>query len=80
MSQSDDLLFELGCEELPPVSLKKLSNALLSNIQQGLDQADLSYGECIAYATPRRLAVLIKDLAPAQADKSIDKRGPAIKA
>lgn len=80
MSQTQHLLFELGCEELPPASLRKLSDALLENIQQGLNQADLTYGECTAYATPRRLAVLIKDLASAQADKCIEKRGPAMQA
>jgi glycyl-tRNA synthetase beta chain len=48
-----------GCEEFPPASLRKLSDALLENIQQGLTQADLTFGEAIAYATPRRLAVLI---------------------
>ena len=80
MSDTQHLLFELGCEELPPASLRKLSDALLENIQQGLSQADLTFGECIAYATPRRLAVLIKDLVSAQADKSIEKRGPAIQA
>lgn len=80
MSDTQYLLFELGCEELPPVSLRKLSDALLENIQQGLTQADLNFGECIAYATPRRLAVLIKGLVSAQADKSIEKRGPAVQA
>lgn len=79
-NQTQHLLFELGCEELPPASLRKLSDASLENIQQGLTQADLSYGECIAYATPRRLAVLIKELVGAQADKSIEKRGPAVQA
>jgi len=80
MSTTQHLLFELGCEELPPTSLLKLSYALLENIKQGLAQADLSFGECIAYATPRRLAVVIKDLVAAQADKEIEKRGPAVKA
>ncbi|GFO71886.1 glycyl-tRNA synthetase beta chain [Bathymodiolus japonicus methanotrophic gill symbiont] len=80
MSNTQHLLFELGCEELPPASLRKLSNALLENVQQGLNQAGLNYGECIAYATPRRLAVLIKDLASSQADKHIEKRGPAVQA
>lgn len=78
MSDTQHLLFELGCEELPPASLRKLSDALLENIQQGLTQADLTFGEAIAYATPRRLAVLIEDLASSQADKSIEKRGPAL--
>ncbi|MBT6575387.1 MAG: glycine--tRNA ligase subunit beta [Gammaproteobacteria bacterium] len=80
MSDTQDLLFELGCEELPPASLRKLSDALLKNIQQGLTHADLSFGESIAYATPRRLAVLIKDLVSSQADKRIEKRGPALQA
>ncbi len=80
MSDSQHLLFELGCEELPPASLNKLSVALLTNIQQGLIQANLSFGECKAYATPRRLAVLINDLVSSQADKSIQKRGPAVQA
>ncbi len=80
MSQTQHLLFELGCEELPPASLLKLSNALLENIKLGLSEAELSFSECLAYATPRRLAVLIKDLASAQADKSIEKRGPSVAA
>jgi len=80
MRDTQHLLFELGCEELPPTSLLKLSNALLENIQQGLALADLSFSECIAYATPRRLAVVIKNLVAAQADKEIEKRGPAVKA
>lgn len=80
MSETQDLLFELGCEELPPASLSKLSDALLANIQQGLTQADLSFGESVSYATPRRLAVLIKNLSRVQADKSVEKRGPAVQA
>ena len=80
MSTDQDLLFELGCEELPPTSLLKLSNALLSGIENGLKEADLSYTSTHAYATPRRLAVIVKGLACSQADKSIEKRGPAVQA
>lgn len=80
MSDSKDLLFELGCEELPPKSLLKLSYALLINIEAGLKEAELSYTSAHAYATPRRLAVIIKDLNTAQPDKSVEKRGPAVQA
>ena len=80
MSQTKDLLFELGCEELPPKSLLKLSNALLNNIEAGLKSAELSYSTAVAYASPRRLAVIIKDLNSAQPDKSVEKRGPAVQA
>ena len=80
MTASNHLLFELGCEELPPKSLKKLSQALLDNILQGLQEAGLAYGQAKAYATPRRLAVLIEDLAGFQPDKTVEKRGPALQA
>jgi glycyl-tRNA synthetase beta chain len=80
MSTSKHLLFELGSEELPPKTLLKLSNALLNNIVQGLNAAELTFTGSKAYATPRRLAVFIENLSTAQPDKTIEKRGPAIQA
>ena len=80
MSTSKHLLFELGSEELPPKTLLKLSNALLNNIIQGLNAAELTFTGSKAYATPRRLAVFIENLASAQPDKIVEKRGPAIQA
>ncbi|MDO9167801.1 MAG: glycine--tRNA ligase subunit beta [Methylobacter sp.] len=80
MSTSKHLLFELGSEELPPKTLLKLSNALLNNIVQGLNAAELTFTGSKAYATPRRLAVFIENLASAQPDKTVEKRGPALQA
>jgi glycyl-tRNA synthetase beta chain len=80
MSTSNHLLFELGSEELPPKNLLKLSNALLNNIIQGLNAAELTFTGSKAYATPRRLAVFIENLASAQPDKIVEKRGPAVQA
>jgi len=80
MSNTNDLLFELGCEELPPKSLLKLSHALLSGIEAGLKEANLAYSSAHAYASPRRLAVIVKALNSAQPDKSVEKRGPAVQA
>jgi glycyl-tRNA synthetase beta chain len=80
MSSGKHLLFELGCEELPPKTLQQLSHALLNNIKQGMQTAGLDFSNCQAYATPRRLAVIIKDLAVTQPSKTIEKRGPAIQA
>ena len=80
MDTSKHLLFELGSEELPPKTLLKLSNALLAGIVQGLQSAELSFASSKAYATPRRLAVFIEDLAIKQSDKTVEKRGPAIQA
>jgi len=78
MVTSKHLLFELGSEELPPKTLLKLSHALLAGIVQGLQSAELTFSSTKAYATPRRLAVFIEDLAIKQPDKTVEKRGPAI--
>jgi len=80
MAASKHLLFELGSEELPPKTLLKLSNALLAGIVQGLQSAELTFSSSKAYATPRRLAVFIENLAIKQPDKTVEKRGPAIQA
>ena len=80
MATSKHLLFELGSEELPPKTLLKLSKALLAGIVQGLQSAELSFSSSKAYATPRRLAVFIENLAIKQPDKTVEKRGPAIQA
>ncbi len=80
MPEHADMLFELGTEELPPVALKRLSEALCREFEAGLADASLTHGEVIGYATPRRLAVLVKDLAARQPDRDIERRGPAIKA
>jgi len=74
------LLFELGSEELPPKTLVALSQALMANICQRLTEAELPFSDCKAYATPRRLAVLIENLSSQQPDKTVEKRGPAIQA
>jgi len=74
------LLFELGSEELPPKTLVKLSRALLDNILQSLKAAEIGFTGSKAYATPRRLAVFIENLAEQQPDKMVEKRGPAIQA
>lgn len=80
MPDTNDLLFELGTEELPPLALRHLSEALTKEFIAGLDHAGLSHGSVESYATPRRLAVLIKDCAMQQPDQQMERRGPAVQA
>jgi glycyl-tRNA synthetase beta chain len=80
MAEVRDLLFELGTEELPPKSLLNLSRALQAGVESGLVKAGLAHGEIVAYATPRRLALWIKNLATAQSDQIVERRGPALNA
>lgn len=75
-----DFLVEIGTEELPPKALNSLSESLAQGIENGLNQADLAYGKVHIYAAPRRLAVWIEQVALAQADKRVERRGPAKKA
>ncbi|WP_428623239.1 glycine--tRNA ligase subunit beta, partial [Sedimenticola sp.] len=79
-SHCADLLFELGTEELPPVALKKLSDALTNAFVEGLQRANLSHGPIHAYATPRRLAIWVEACATAQPDREIERRGPSVQA
>lgn len=75
-----DFLVEIGTEELPPKALQKLSNAFMDGIKAGLDEAELNYGDAAVYASPRRLAVRIEALQTKQADKTVERKGPAKKA
>lgn len=77
---TQDFLFELGTEELPPKSLKALSDSLVSEVKAGLADAGLDCEKVIGYAAPRRLAVLVTQLQAQQADRPFEKRGPAVKA
>lgn len=75
-----DLLIEIGTEELPPRSLRKLSLSFQKGVIEGLRLMNLEHGESQCFATPRRLAVLVRDLQEKQQDKLVEKRGPALAA
>ncbi|MGP5537358.1 glycine--tRNA ligase subunit beta [Psychrobacter glacincola] len=74
------ILFELGCEELPPKSLKPLRDALQASVTEQLNEAEISFDSIKAFAAPRRLALQIQGISDKQPDRSEQKRGPAIKA
>jgi glycyl-tRNA synthetase beta chain len=80
MTNIDNLLVELGTEELPPKPLKKLSDNFAALVRQGLTQAGLSFVDIIPYAAPRRLALKITGLNNKQPDRYVEKRGPALTA
>ncbi|MEL4274374.1 glycine--tRNA ligase subunit beta [Shewanella xiamenensis] len=74
----ENLLIELGTEELPPKALRKLAESFLANFTEELIKADLAFKSAVWYAAPRRLAINVTELAIAQADKIVEKRGPAV--
>ena len=74
----ENLLIEVGTEELPPKALRQLAESFVSNFTDELNKAELSFESAEWHASPRRLAFTIKQLVLAQADKVVEKRGPAI--
>ncbi len=74
------LLIELRTEELPPKSLKALSESFASSVFAALKEQAFASPQsvCTPYATPRRLALLITDVSAQQPDRVIEKKGPAV--
>ena len=80
MMSAQDFLVELGTEELPPKALKSLGEAFLAGIEKGLKASGLEYAKARYYAAPRRLAVLVEQLAAQQPDRSVRLDGPPVQA
>lgn len=71
-------LVEIGTEELPPKALRSLAESFAANFTAELNNAGLEHGEVSWFAAPRRLALKVANLSAAQADREVEKRGPAI--
>ena len=80
MSAYRDFLVEIGTEELPPKSLSTLSCAFADGVVKGLVDAGLQHGAVERFATPRRLAVRVRRLVEQQPDRTLERRGPPVKA
>ncbi|WP_036139076.1 glycine--tRNA ligase subunit beta [Luteibacter sp. 9135] len=76
------LLIELGTEELPPKALDDLAGAFAQGIVEGLRKRGVAaaYEAAKTYASPRRLAVHLPDVAIAQPEQTVERRGPAVSA
>lgn len=76
---SKDLLFEIGLEEVPARFLRAAMEQLEDRMVKWLEQSRISHGDVHAYATPRRLAVLVKSVAEKQEDVQEEVKGPSRK-
>lgn len=75
-----ELLVELGCEDLPARFVQPLAEAFGAGIAGGLDERAVAHGAVRTFATPRRIAVLIADVAARQPDRDIERKGPRLQA
>ena len=76
----DSLLVEIRTEELPPKSLSRLMQAFGQGLFEALKEQYFLPPEAqtTTYATPRRLAVLISSVLDKQADRVVERKGPAV--
>lgn len=74
------LLLEIGCEELPIHAVDDLAHALAQGVCEGLSKrgvtADVEHAR--TFATPRRLAVWVPDVAFTQPEQRNESFGPYI--
>ena len=70
------LLVELLVEELPPKALKKLGEVFANTLADSLKHSGLAQADAAvtAYATPRRLAVQVADVAAVAADRPLSQK------
>lgn len=80
MTKREDFLVEIHTEELPPKALLKLAEAFSNDVQERLRKAELTYDTINYFATPRRLALVIQQLAATTPDQVVERKGPALAA
>ncbi|HZE60851.1 MAG TPA: glycine--tRNA ligase subunit beta [Burkholderiales bacterium] len=82
MADQATLLVELLTEELPPKSLRALSEAFAGHVAEALVKAKLAIASpaLTVYATPRRLAFTIEQVGASAAGREIEVTGPSASA
>lgn len=78
-NQENIYLIEVGVEELPSSYIRNALNAFKDLVEKALNEANLGYDHIAAYATPRRLSLMIHGIDDAQGDIEDWVKGPAKK-
>ncbi|MCD1146869.1 glycine--tRNA ligase subunit beta [Peptoniphilus sp. KCTC 25270] len=72
-------LIEVGVEELPSSYVSNALKDFQNNVENFLKEENISFESIEAYATPRRLALLISGLPEAQESVELEVKGPTKK-
>ncbi|MDH3215773.1 MAG: glycine--tRNA ligase subunit beta [Candidatus Krumholzibacteria bacterium] len=73
-----DLLLEIGCENLPPASIRPAFEQLRRDTAEHLRDVRLPFGEIYATGTPRRIVLIVRGLADKQTDRVETITGPPV--
>ena len=75
-NKMDNLLIEIGTEEIPAGYIIPALEAFKKNILNALDKSRVDHGEAQILGTPRRLSLLVNDVANSQNPKTSTITGP----
>ncbi|MBR3747533.1 MAG: glycine--tRNA ligase subunit beta, partial [Selenomonadaceae bacterium] len=73
------LLLEIGTEEIPAHAMPAILEQLKTLATKSLKEARIEFGDVQTLGTPRRLALLVENVASRQADVEDEKRGASAK-
>ena len=73
-----ELLVELLSEEIPARMQDRARRDFERLVLDGLKEADLAHGSSRAFATPRRIALVVEDLPERQPDRTEERKGPRV--
>lgn len=79
MKMTKDYLFEIGTEEMPAHVVARSVKQLAERTEKFLTENGLKFKNVKTFSTPRRLTILVEELAEKQDDIDEVKKGPAKK-
>ncbi|HWI60570.1 MAG TPA: glycine--tRNA ligase subunit beta [Symbiobacteriaceae bacterium] len=80
MTETRNLLLEIGTEEIPSRFCQPALDQLKANAEKALADARIDFQLADVFGTPRRLVLYVKDMALVQKDVEVVQKGPAKKA
>ncbi|MDF2626538.1 MAG: glySB [Symbiobacteriaceae bacterium] len=80
MTETRNLLLEIGTEEIPSRFCQPALDQLKANAEKALAEARIDFKLADTFGTPRRLVLYVKDMALVQKDVEVVQKGPAKKA
>ncbi len=70
------LLLEIGAEEIPAGYIEPALEAMAATLSAQLDRSRIDHGAINTYGTPRRLALMVADVAGKQKSVTVETMGP----
>ncbi|HIU64079.1 MAG TPA: glycine--tRNA ligase subunit beta, partial [Candidatus Avacidaminococcus intestinavium] len=73
------LLFEIGTEEIPAKFMPGIIKQMKALAGDGLQKARIPFGKLNVFATPRRITLVVNEVAAEQESSVVENKGPSIK-